>query len=173
MPGDDVVKRKKGADKVASAGAELDRATQELDQVTKQATEAIAKAQQAVLQAHAQSGPGRAPGAGPVRGGTLGAGTGGAMGGNSGQHLTGSISSLEVSFDPTSAPPPAFAGVAVVHRFPEYVLVDFGSIDPLQIEPTATGQKAMLQHVGRVCLPESTARRLLMDLQNIYGQPAG
>ncbi len=87
-----------------------------------------------------------------------------------GGQVTGSISQLEVAFDPTSAPPPVFAGVAVVHRFPEYILIDLGSIDPLQIKPAENGgQKAALQHVGRVCLPESTARRLLADLTNIYG----
>ncbi|GIW71296.1 MAG: hypothetical protein KatS3mg102_0838 [Planctomycetota bacterium] len=81
--------------------------------------------------------------------------------------------SITVEFTPGLAPPPAFASVCVVNRFPEYVLLDFGSIDPLMMEPVKGGQKATLQHVGRVVLPESAARRLLRELAALYGQDAG
>jgi hypothetical protein len=74
-----------------------------------------------------------------------------------------------VEFTPGLAPPPAFASVCVVNRFPEYVLLDFGSIDPLMLEPIQGGQKATLQHTGRVVLPESAAKRLLNELRNLYG----
>jgi hypothetical protein len=85
------------------------------------------------------------------------------------REVTGSMANLEVEFPPQNPPPPAFAGVCVVHRFPEYVLIDFGSIDPLQVTNVPGGQKAVLQHVGRICLPEQTAKRLFLDLANHFG----
>jgi hypothetical protein len=77
---------------------------------------------------------------------------------------------IHVEFMPGLAPPPAFASVAVVNRFPEYVLVDFGSIDPLQMEPVKGGQRATLQHVGRVVLPTQAAQRLMEELKRVLQQ---
>ncbi|MFC1706479.1 hypothetical protein ACFL59_06590 [Planctomycetota bacterium] len=76
---------------------------------------------------------------------------------------------IQVEFTPGLAPPPAFASVCMVNRFPEYVLLDFGAIDPLMMEPMKGGQKATLQHVGRVVMPESAAKRMLAELKRIYG----
>lgn len=75
---------------------------------------------------------------------------------------------ITAEFTPGLAPSPAFASVCVVNRFPEYVLLDFGSIDPLRMEPIEGGHRAMLQHVGRVVMPEHAARRLLAELQGMF-----
>ena len=77
---------------------------------------------------------------------------------------------IQVEFLPGLAPPPAFASVVIVNRFPDHLLLDFGSMDPLQMKPIAGGQKATLQHVGRIAMPESAARRLLGELQRILGE---
>jgi hypothetical protein len=68
------------------------------------------------------------------------------------------------------APVPAFVSYCMVHRLPEYVLLDLGSLDPLTMEPAEGGQRAYLQHVGRVCMPEGVARRLLRDLAAALGE---
>ncbi|RME75627.1 MAG: hypothetical protein D6776_02780, partial [Planctomycetota bacterium] len=86
------------------------------------------------------------------------------------QAAEGQGANFTVEFTPGLAPPPAFASVCVVSRFPEYILLDFGSIDPHMVEPIQGGQKATLQHTGRVAMPESAARRLLQELQSLFGQ---
>lgn len=152
------------------AASDVAAAARQFEQATRNAADVIANAEKALAEARAQDA------AQGVRTGNeaLAAASAAAQAQGfspiGGRQLTGSINQLEVSFPQTTAPPPAFAGVCVVHRFPEYVLIDFGSIDPLQVEPTGTGQKALLQHVGRICLPESTAKRLMLDLAGIYGQ---
>jgi hypothetical protein len=83
--------------------------------------------------------------------------------------MTGPISSLTVEFPANTVPAPAFAGVCVVHKFPEYVLIDFGSIDPLNTADGPEGKKALLQHVGRIALPDSAGRRLFQALGEHFG----
>jgi hypothetical protein len=155
MPGDDGVKKGKRKQKDES----LQDALRQLDEA-KQAGLAAVRAAEEVAAARQQLGQHQGYG-------------GGNSGGNEGempQQFIGSLSDLDVNFDPMSAPPPAFAGVCVVHRFPEYVLIDFGSIDPLRVEPTGPGAgRAMLQHVGRLCLPVSVAKRLVQDLGRTLG----
>jgi hypothetical protein len=147
MAGDDPNRNKKKGKK-SDPMSDFQRAAQQFQEVTKQAGEVLEQAS-----AHA-----RAQQAGQQGGGKL----------------TGSISSLNVNFPSTSAPPPAFAGVCVVHKFPEYVLIDFGSIDPLQTEEAPGGvMNAVLQHVGRIALPDSAARQLFARLGEHYGGASG
>jgi hypothetical protein len=165
-----VKKGKRGGEGGERAAGEMAAAARQFEQATRGAADVIAQAEKALAEARAQAGmPAGAAAGDPIAGAAAAAAAQG-FAPVGGRQITGSIAQLEVSFPQTTAPPPAFASVCVVHRFPEYVLVDFGSIDPLQLESTATGQKALLQHVGRICLPESTARRLLVDLAGIYGQ---
>lgn len=74
---------------------------------------------------------------------------------------------IQVEFTPGLAPTPAFASVAVVNRFPDYIIMDFGAIDPHMMEPIKGGQKAVLQHVGRIAMPMTAARQLYGELAKI------
>lgn len=80
---------------------------------------------------------------------------------------------IQVEFTPGLAPAPAFASVCVVNRFPDYLLLDFGSIDPLMMEPIKGGQKATLQHVGRVAMPVGAARQMFQELRRVLGEGGG
>ena len=72
---------------------------------------------------------------------------------------------ITVEFPRGPSPVPAFASFVMVHRLPAYVLIDLGSIDPLSMDNTGgASQRATLQHVGRVAMPDATARRLMNDL---------
>jgi hypothetical protein len=90
------------------------------------------------------------------------------MAAGGGQPITTEIT---VEFPRGSAPAPAFCSFSIVHRFPEYVVLDLGAIDPLQMQPVpgAGGHKAMLQHIARVCLPDSTAKQLWQELGTALG----
>lgn len=77
---------------------------------------------------------------------------------------------ITVEFPHGPSPMPAFASFVMVHRLPTYVLVDLGSIDPLSVQREAGGQqRAVLQHVGRICLPDATARVLMQQLATALG----
>ncbi len=77
---------------------------------------------------------------------------------------------ITVEFPRGAAPNPAFCSFCVVHRFPEYVIIDMGSIDPLAMQPLpGGGHRATLQHIGRVCLTDSAARQLWRELGTALG----
>lgn len=80
---------------------------------------------------------------------------------------------IEVEFTPGLAPTPAFASYCSVNRFPDYLLLDFGSLDPLMMETikgTKGGRKATLQYVGRISMPVSAARQMWAELGRAIGE---
>ncbi len=68
-----------------------------------------------------------------------------------------------------AAPAPIFASVCNVARFQDHLTIDFGYVEPFQTRQVGEIMNAKLRHVGRVFLPETTAKRLIRDMAAALG----